>query len=133
MTLSERLRQLAALNDKPNNPGLAFIEPLLDASEELDRLTAQVAELKSELNCKGMAISSMTADRQRESLAFAATATVAMRCAEYFDKIPTTSEHLFRGDLHNCPSGNCLKCGEPIQSYNERQVEAWKRLQPAAR
>ena len=53
------------------------------------------------------------------------------RCTEYFDKLPTTSEHLFQGDIHGIPSGNCLKCGESIQSYNDRWSVAVAELQKA--
>ena len=55
--------------------------------------------------------------------------TQSPRCVEYFDKLPTTSEHVWKAGLRNEPVGNCLKCGESIQSYNERWIVAVTKLQ----
>lgn len=69
------------------------------------------------------------ANRANQLAESALQATDKPRCAEYTDKLPTTCDHLWNADHHNIPVGNCVKCGEPIQSYNRRMAEAWKRLQ----
>lgn len=49
-------------------------------------------------------------------------------CAEFFDVLPTTSEHLWNADHKGIPSGNCLKCGLDIRNYNKRSYAAQYRL-----
>lgn len=54
-------------------------------------------------------------------------------CVEYSERLPTSSEHVWQADHKGIPAGNCLKCGEPIERYNERMMPIWKRLQEHAR
>lgn len=44
----------------------------------------------------------------------------SQRCREDWDKLPTTSEHLWNADHHGIPSGPCVKCGEMHEAYNRR-------------
>ncbi len=52
------------------------------------------------------------------------------RCAERFDSLPTSSDHLWNADHHGIPVGDCVRCGESIQNYNERQRLAAEVLMP---
>ena len=38
-------------------------------------------------------------------------------CKENWNSIPFTSEHFWKADHHNLPSGNCLKCGKPFEEW----------------
>lgn len=54
------------------------------------------------------------------------------RCKEDFSKLPTTSGHLWRGDHHGIPGGDCLRCGCPLEEYNSRAHPAQDRLMQKA-
>lgn len=46
-------------------------------------------------------------------------------CKEFWE-VPYRSDHLFRGDHHNLPSGNCQKCGKSWFEYNKQAEEFLK-------
>ncbi len=53
-----------------------------------------------------------------------------MKCAERFESIPYSSDHLWNADHHNCPVGPCLHCGEDYFEYSERAQVAIEPLLP---
>jgi hypothetical protein len=42
------------------------------------------------------------------------------RCVERHDSLPYSSDHLWPAGLRGEPSGQCLKCGEHVWTYNDR-------------
>jgi hypothetical protein len=42
------------------------------------------------------------------------------KCKEQWKTIPYSSEHLWQGDIHGIPSGNCTKCGMAYWDYDQR-------------
>lgn len=46
------------------------------------------------------------------------------RCAEDFSKLPFSSQHLWRVDVHGLPSGPCQYCGTLYNDYSARAVAA---------
>ena len=55
------------------------------------------------------------------------------QCAENWQTRPYSSDHLWRADHHQFPSGNCTRCGKPYGTWHQQLKQKLDEPQDARR